>query len=144
MGGIRQSGTEPELSVRAALTNLGLRYRLRNRDLPGSPDLANRTHRWVIFVHGCYWHRHTSCKRTTTPKRNRTFWERKFRDNVARDARASDALRGMGFAVVTVWECETRVGVQALSRLLRERLRRQAVLPLKLGGSAIQTGGRHG
>jgi DNA mismatch endonuclease (patch repair protein) len=79
MGGIRQQGTTPELAVRRALTQLGLRYRVHNRDLPGSPDIAHRGAKWAIFVHGCYWHRHDGCRRSTTPKRNTEFWLAKLR-----------------------------------------------------------------
>ena len=107
MGGIRQSGTSPELAVRKALSRLGLRYRVKNRDLPGSPDIANRARRWVIFVHGCYWHRHPGCKKATTPKRNRDFWLAKFDANVARDRQAVRELETRGYCVITIWECET-------------------------------------
>ena len=67
MGNIRQRGTEPELAVRAMLTALGVRYRTGNRDLPGSPDLANRGRHWAIFVHGCFWHAHPGCVKATMP-----------------------------------------------------------------------------
>lgn len=108
MADIRQYATAPELVVRALMTRLGLRYRLKNRDLPGSPDLAHRGQRWVVFVHGCYWHRHQGCRRTTTPKRNRDFWQAKFERNLARDARVTDELEAMGYRVIVVWECQTK------------------------------------
>lgn len=107
LGTVRQHGTTPELAVRAAARNAALGYRVNNRDLPGTPDLANRRAQWVIFVHGCFWHRHALCVRTTTPKRNRAFWESKFRTNVARDRRVVRELEGMGYWVLTVWECQT-------------------------------------
>lgn len=122
MADVRQKDTTPELAVRRALTMLGLRYRVRNRDLPGSPDIANRTRKWAVFVHGCFWHRHPGCVRSTTPKRNRAFWKKKFEANVARDARAVAALRERGFRVVTVWECETEIEATLLSRLVSGRL----------------------
>src|SRR5262249_54207199 len=103
---VRQRGTAAELTVRRALRALGHQYRVRNRDLPGSPDVANRTRRWAVFVHGCFWHRHNGCVRTTTPQRNRTLWEAKFVANHLRDRRAVLALRRLGYAVVIVWECE--------------------------------------
>jgi DNA mismatch endonuclease, patch repair protein len=118
MGKIRQSGTRPELAVRAICTSIGLRYRTSNRDLPGSPDLANRTRRFAIFVHGCFWHRHPGCRRTTTPKANRSFWLRKFRQNVARDRKAVSDLIALGFSVVTIWECETKETSALKHRLL--------------------------
>jgi DNA mismatch endonuclease (patch repair protein) len=107
MAGIRQRDTKPEQLVRRALAALGLRFRTHNRDLPGSPDIANRAKRWAVFVHGCYWHRHSGCKRATTPKRNTAFWIAKFSANVARDARARRALVARGFRVLTIWECAT-------------------------------------
>src|SRR4051812_48896360 len=85
LGRIRQKGTKAELTVRAAISRLRLRYRVENRDLPGSPDLANRKHAWAVFVHGCFWHRHRGCRRTTTPKNNASFWKAKFVANVRRD-----------------------------------------------------------
>jgi len=116
---IRQFGTTPELCIRRLITGLGLRYRIANRDLPGSPDLANRSRRWVVFVHGCFWHRHEGCKRTTTPARNRGFWLNKFRENVDRDERKRRELIQMGFGVLVIWECETKVPSKALRKLRR-------------------------
>lgn len=107
MGKVRQRGTAPELIVRRALRRIGLRYRLRNRDLPGSPDLANRSRQFAVFVHGCFWHQHPQCPRATTPKRNRAFWVAKFAANRARDDRSVEALRQLGYTVLIVWECET-------------------------------------
>jgi len=112
MGGIRQHGTAPELAVRRLLSSLRVRYRTKNRDLPGSPDLANRRRRFAVFVHGCFWHRHEGCARTTMPKNNAPFWRAKFVDNVARDSRASAILRAGGYRVLTIWECETTTPAQ--------------------------------
>lgn len=123
MAGIRQRDTKPELQVRAALRALGMRYRVNNRDLPGAPDIANRRHHWAIYVHGCFWHRHGGCKRTTSPKRNAAFWAAKFDANIARDQRAAEALKAMGFTVAVVWECEAALNVERLSHLLQSRLR---------------------
>ena len=120
MAGIRQKGTKPELIVRRLLTALGHRYRVSNRDLQGSPDIANRSRRWAVFVHGCFWHRHPGCRLTTTPKRNRSFWEAKFARNVERDRVALDVLQAAGFRVSVVWECETRDPERLLQRLARE------------------------
>lgn len=120
MAGVRRSDTRPELVVRQQLHALGHRYRVRNRDLPGSPDIANRSRLWAVFVHGCYWHRH-GCKATTTPKRNRAFWEAKFHRNVERDRERAEALREDGYRVVVVWECETKRDLDRLrERLLKE------------------------
>lgn len=119
MSRIRQAGTQPELVVRAALRCIGIGYRLNTRDLPGSPDVANKGRRWAIFVHGCYWHHHTNCARATVPKRNREFWLGKFATNRRRDARAIRELRAEGFRVIIVWECQTRRPVELVQRLKR-------------------------
>lgn len=116
---VRQEGTEPELLVRELLSRLGLRYRVRNRDLPGSPDLANRRRRWAVFVHGCYWHHHADCRLATVPKRNRAFWARKFATNRHRDRRVTAALRRAGFCVVIVWQCQTEQPQRLQRRLER-------------------------
>ncbi|MDH3378644.1 MAG: very short patch repair endonuclease [Gammaproteobacteria bacterium] len=107
MAHIRQSGTSPELLVRIACRKLGMSYRLKNRDLPGSPDIANRSRGWAIFVHGCFWHQHSGCKKATVPKHNRKYWVAKFKKNKKRDQAAIDALTDMGYKCITVWECET-------------------------------------
>ena len=125
MAGIRQRGTKPELIVRRLLTMLGHRYRLETRDLPGRPDVANRSRRWAVFVHGCYWHRHPGCRLTTTPKRNAEFWQAKFDRNVARDARVAEELAEMGYRVVTVWECETRKPDALLAQLQQQLPRKR-------------------
>lgn len=106
LGRIRQKNTAAELLVRRAAYARGLRFRVRNPDLPGRPDLANRSACWAVFVHGCFWHRHKGCRRATTPKRNRPFWLAKFRANVARDRRVAKELERLGYVVVTIWECE--------------------------------------
>jgi DNA mismatch endonuclease, patch repair protein len=106
MSRIRQKGTAPELAVRRAVAGLGLRYTTNNKDLPGSPDLANRSRRWAIFVHGCYWHRHAGCHMASTPRTNTEFWLNKFARNVERDNDARAALRRAGYRVLTFWQCE--------------------------------------
>jgi DNA mismatch endonuclease, patch repair protein len=108
MGRVRQKGTSPELRVQGILREMGIRFRTNVRTLPGRPDIANRTKRFAIFVHGCFWHRHRGCGRTTTPKTNAVFWLTKFAANIERDKAKSRELRRSGFKVVTVWECETR------------------------------------
>lgn len=124
MGQVRQKGTRPELAVRGALAALGHRFRLDGRRLEGSPDIVNLSRRWVVFVHGCFWHRH-GCRATTTPTRNREFWEAKFARNVARDQRSVQALEARGFTVIVVWECETKRDPDALRAKLAEALRRR-------------------
>jgi DNA mismatch endonuclease, patch repair protein len=123
MGGIGGKNTIPELLVRSALHRAGLRFRIHGRGLPGRPDIVLRKHQTVIFVHGCFWHRHAGCRYATTPATNKPFWSRKFSDNVGRDARNRSALRKAGWRVLTVWECETRKP-GALGRLISRVLRR--------------------
>ncbi len=123
MGRIRRSGTEPEMTIRRAVATLGVRYTVKNRDLPGSPDLANRSRRWAIFVHGCYWHRHAGCEKATTPRTNTEFWLNKFSSNVARDEAARIELERRGYRVLTFWQCELRAdrGVNGrLAKLVQE------------------------
>ena len=122
MAGIRQHGTSAETIVCAMLTKLGHRFRKRNRDLPGSPDVANRSRGWAVFVHGCFWHSHARCPRATVPKRNRAFWREKFRQNRARDARSVAALRRLGYRVVVLWECEIEEKATAVERRLARRV----------------------
>jgi DNA mismatch endonuclease (patch repair protein) len=106
MSRVRQSGTSAELRLRALLTAAGARYRLNVRDLPGRPDAANRSRRKAVFVHGCFWHGHPGCPKSGLPRSNRDFWEAKILGNVERDHRKEVALRGAGFQVMVVWECE--------------------------------------
>lgn len=120
MGRIRQRDTAPELAVRRLLFGLGHRYRTSNRDLPGAPDVANRTQKWALFVHGCFWHAHESCSKATLPKRNRKFWEDKLAANRARDERALQALKRLGYRVVVVWQCELKRPAELATRLSSE------------------------
>ncbi|MBI2240939.1 MAG: DNA mismatch endonuclease Vsr [Magnetospirillum gryphiswaldense] len=108
MSAVRGKNTEPEMRVRRLLHAKGYRFRLHRSDLPGTPDIVLPRHRTVIFVHGCFWHRHTGCKRATTPKTRVAFWTEKFERNVARDRLKETALREMGWQVIVVWECETK------------------------------------
>jgi len=107
MASVGQKNTGAELLLRTALHRRGLRYRLHVRSLPGSPDLVFPRFRAVVFVHGCYWHRH-GCHRSTVPATRRRFWEEKFAANAARDARKTRLLSDAGWRVLTVWECALR------------------------------------
>lgn len=108
MAKVRQSDTMPEMQVRTLLRNLGVRYSLHRRTLPGTPDICVASCKRAIFVHGCFWHRHDGCKRATTPQVRRVYWLTKFQKNVARDKNAVTALRKLGWKVTVVWECECR------------------------------------
>jgi len=117
MGRVRNKDTKPELQVRSLLHRNGFRFRLHKSDLPGKPDIVLVKYRTVIFVHGCFWHRHEGCQDTTTPKTRTSFWKNKFRDNTERDKRTTKALRAAGWKVIVVWECETKKPDVLLKRL---------------------------
>ena len=121
MAGIRQKETKLETAVAIILRDMGLRYRKNVKRLPGSPDFANQTARWAIFVNGCFWHHHAGCRKATVPKSNSSFWTKKFRDNRRRDARAIRALRHEGYLVITIWECQTNRICAKLSKILEAR-----------------------
>jgi DNA mismatch endonuclease (patch repair protein) len=105
MSRIRSRDTGPELKVRSALHRAGYRFRLHRKDLPGCPDIVLPKYRTVVFVHGCFWHRHLGCRYAYTPKSRVVVWNEKFRANVERDRRNKRDLRRLGWRVVTVWEC---------------------------------------
>jgi DNA mismatch endonuclease (patch repair protein) len=110
MARIRSENTRPEILTRAAVHALGFRFRKHVSSLPGKPDLANKTRRWAIFVHGCFWHSHRGCKLASDPKSNRQYWGEKLKRNKARDADKIATLRALGFKVLVVWECDVRDG----------------------------------
>lgn len=107
MAGIKGKNTKPELVVRKLAYGMGFRYRLHRKDLPGSPDLVFSRLKKVIFVHGCFWHRHPGCRFAYTPKSNTRFWLDKLESNMKRDSLALAALDTLGWEVLIVWECET-------------------------------------
>lgn len=118
MAGIRGRNTRPELSVRRALHAAGFRYRLNVAGLPGRPDIVLPRHRAVIFVHGCFWHRHPGCRYATTPATRPEFWAAKFDANIRRDREVRDRLVAAGWRVATVWECATRGEMDPVTRHL--------------------------
>lgn len=107
MSRVGQKDTGAELKLRKALHRLGFRYRLHDRSLPGSPDLVLPKYRSVIFVHGCYWHRH-GCYMSTMPKSREAFWSDKFKANKERDIKSIERLKTLGWRVSVVWECSLR------------------------------------
>lgn len=121
MGLVRPRGSGPEKIVRSAIHRLGLRFRLHRRDLPGTPDIVLPRHRTVVFVHGCFWHRHSGCKKATMPKSNTEFWHTKFERNVQRDKENRRALKKLGWNVVTVWQCEVP-SIEKATDMLKVRL----------------------
>ncbi len=117
MRAVKSNDTAAELAVRRVAHNLGYRYRLHRRDLPGKPDMVFPGRRKVIFVHGCFWHQHQGCDRSRMPQSNQGYWRPKLQRNVERDARVQAELADMGWEVLIVWECEVKN-----TELLKERL----------------------
>lgn len=107
MASVGQRNTGPEVRLRRVLHRLGMRYRLHDKRLPGSPDLVFPKFRAVVFVHGCFWHSH-GCKYSTVPLTRRDFWSEKFHANRERDARKIKQLHETGWRVLVVWECSLR------------------------------------
>lgn len=120
MARIKGSNTRPEIALRKVLHRLGMRYRLHGSGLPGKPDLVFPRYKTVVFVHGCFWHRHSNCSITTTPKTNTAFWVEKFEKNVARDEKNISILKEAGWRVFVIWECE--VGSARKAEATGERL----------------------
>jgi len=120
MSKIRSKDTKPEMLVRRHLHALGFRYRLHDSKLPGHPDIVLPKWHTVIFVNGCFWHRHEGCKFATIPKSNVEFWKAKFERNVARDRNEHKALEDFGWRVIVVWECEVRSILSELSKSIME------------------------
>lgn len=119
MSRVKSRDTGPELTVRQVAHALGFRFRLHRRDLPGTPDLVFPKRRAVVFVHGCFWHRHEGCAKTTTPKSRAKFWQEKFDRNVQRDQRALRDLNKLGWRTLVVWQCETNDRAALGTRLER-------------------------
>ncbi len=127
MARIKGRDTGPELVVRRIAHRMGLRFRLHRKDLPGRPDLVFPRHRLAVFVHGCFWHRHSGCRYAYTPKSRVAFWMKKFAGNVTRDQRNEEALRNLGWQVLVIWECETR-DEDHMGRRLAESIYRAQIL----------------
>lgn len=108
MSRIGQRNTQPELITRRLLHRLGYRFRLHRRDLPGTPDIVLPRHRKIVLVHGCFWHGHDGCSRSTLPATNRDFWERKIEANKERDRIALAELQALGWDCLVVWQCQVR------------------------------------
>ena len=105
MAAIKNRNTKPELFVRKALFADGFRYRITPTDIPGHPDIYLPKYNIAIFIHGCFWHRHSGCRFAYSPKSNSEFWENKFKRNVLRDSEVRACLRAKGIRYLIVWEC---------------------------------------
>jgi DNA mismatch endonuclease, patch repair protein len=135
MARIRGANTQPEILLRSCLHASGMRYSLHGKNLPGKPDLVLAKHKAVIFVHGCFWHRHKGCAIATSPKSNSAFWQAKFAGNVARDKRVQRQLRKAGWRIFVVWECQVstkRRAEASAQRLLRRLLRKSHAVPRRV------------
>ena len=119
MSAIKSKNTKPEIAVRKVLHSMGYRFRLHGKDLPGSPDIVLPKYKTVIFVHGCFWHRHENCKYASTPKTREEFWESKFKENVIRDKSNQKKLSAIGWKIIIVWECE----IKDKNLLIKDRLK---------------------
>ncbi|MEK6798532.1 MAG: DNA mismatch endonuclease Vsr [Planctomycetota bacterium] len=135
MRGIRGKDTSPEMFVRRLVHSLGYRFRLHRRDLPGTPDLVFPSRRKVIFVHGCFWHRHSCPRGRSTPATRRQFWNRKLDGNRRRDAASRRRLRTLRWRVLVLWECQL-----AKKNLARTVARVQSFLRSKRGQGISSNG----
>lgn len=117
MAQIKGKETMPEVLVRSLLHRAGYRFRKNVKGLPGKPDIVLPRYRTVIFVHGCFWHRHKGCRYATTPSTNKTFWKKKFERNIANDKKHTRHLRKLGWYVIIVWECQLKKPKRTLRKL---------------------------
>ena len=117
MAAIKGKDTKPEMIVRKYLFSRGLRYRVNNRKLPGSPDIVLKKYKTVVFVDGCFWHRHEGCKYFRLPKSNVDFWRPKIAMNIARDYANNVYLKLVGWRVIRIWECEIKTKAKRESTL---------------------------
>ena len=108
MSAIKSKNTKPEIKVRKVLHSMGYRFRLHSKNLPGSPDIVLPKYKTVIFVHGCFWHRHQNCKYASTPKTRQEFWNKKFNENINRDKINQENLSSKGWKIIIIWECEIK------------------------------------
>lgn len=118
MSRVKSADTSPELAVRSMVHRLGYRFRLHRRDLPGAPDLVFPRYKKVVFVHGCFWHGHACPRGGRIPASNRDYWLAKMERNRIRDGENEARLRELGWAVLTVWECELREPEAVSARLV--------------------------
>jgi len=119
MGRIRSKDTIPELKVRSLIHRLGYRFRLHRSDLPGSPDMVFTGRKKVIFVHGCFWHRHAGCRKGKLPKSNLIYWKSKLVANKKRDVANRTRLESQGWFVLVVWQCELKRQEELKDRLIQ-------------------------
>jgi len=117
MARIKGRDTKPEMLVRSLIHRMGFRFQTHKRDLPGNPDIVLPRHGKAIFVHGCFWHGHSSCRRSKRPTTNKAFWSKKLDENIRRDKRFRRELHRMGWKTLVVWQCEIRHPKKLLRKL---------------------------
>lgn len=122
MSQIHSKNTKPELITRSILHKLGYRFRLHKKDLPGKPDIVLKKYRIVIFVHGCFWHRHDNCKEASRPKSNSQYWEDKIQKNIDRDIKYEKELTNLGWRVIIIWECELKGSLDEMAEFIKRKL----------------------
>lgn len=122
---VRSKDTSPERVIRSLLHGMGFRFRLHYNRLPGRPDVVMPKYRTVVFVHGCFWHRHPGCARATTPATNQEYWLPKFDRTIERDRQIQAKLRGLGWNVLVLWECELKDIKKLAERLFAAIAQRQ-------------------
>ena len=125
MSRIRGTNTSIEVAVRKYLFKKGFRYRKNVKDLPGKPDIVLPKYKTVIFVHGCFWHRHEGCKYATTPSSNSEYWQSKFLRNTENDKKHVQELTSLGWKVITIWECEIKKSFDETMNRVIDELRSQ-------------------
>jgi DNA mismatch endonuclease (patch repair protein) len=117
MAQVKGRDTKPEKLIRSIVHQLGFRFRLYRKDLPGKPDIVLPRHKKIIFVHGCFWHGHKDCSRSKRPTSNQEFWDRKIDGNIIRDRKNKKALKPLGWRAMVIWQCETRNVPKLIKRL---------------------------
>ena len=125
MSAIKSKNTKPEIKVRKVLHSMGYRFRIHAKDLPGSPDIVLPKYKTVIFVHGCFWHRHENCKYASTPKTRQEFWEAKFRENINRDKLNQENLSSKGWKIIIIWECEIKNKKINLEKIFKKVIKKR-------------------
>ena len=123
MSRIRGKDTAIEIKVRKYLFSHGFRFRKNVAGLPGKPDIVLPKYKTVVFIHGCYWHRHQGCKYCYTPKTNVEFWNKKFEDNIRNDENKCKLLHEAGWNVITLWECDIEKRFESTMEILEQQLR---------------------
>jgi DNA mismatch endonuclease (patch repair protein) len=124
MSKIKSKDTLPEIRLRKALWRIGYRYRLHYKSLPGKPDIVIQKYKIVIFVHGCFWHRHKNCIEASRPKTNSEYWETKINKNIERDKKHQKEIKKNGYKVIIIWECMVKKNIEENIKLLEKLLRK--------------------